>query len=132
MANSRELNKAGLFESVVTDMDVNTKVEQSAESGPDVTLLSLHKDVYAPLVWIPEPEDDWEMSDNTDDEEIDKELLEEEELDQLDMDIEMEHESWLWDKAQKSQTSGPKTKAPVTKRGRGTTHKSAEFIEDSD
>jgi len=136
MANSRELNKAGFFEGIIADMDVNIEAEEieggRAESWPDVTLLPPHRDIYAPLVWIPELRDDSEMSDDTSDEEVDDELLEEEELNELDMDIEMEHESGLWDKAQRSQTSDPNIEAPVTKGGRRTTHKSADFIEDSD
>ena len=136
MANSRELNKAGFFEGIITEMNVNVGAGGAeggfAESGPDVTLPPLHRDIYAPLVWIPELEGDSEMTDNTDDEEVDNELLEEEGLDELDMDIEMEHESWLWDKVQKSRSSDPNNEAPVTKGGQRTAYKSAEFVEDSD
>lgn len=132
MANSRELNKAGFFEGIIADMDINTEAGETvgkfAGSGPDVTFRTLHRDIYAPLVWMPELGDDAEMSDSTDDDEVDHELLEEEELDELDKDIEMDHESGLWDKAQKSRTSGPK----ITRGGQQTTHKSTEFIEDSD
>jgi len=136
MANSRELNKAGFFEGIVADMDINFEAEKKegepAESWLDVALLPPHRDIYAPFVWIPELRDDSEMTDNTSDEEVDDELLEEEELDELDMDIEMEHESGLWDKAQRLQTSGPKIEAPLTKGGRRKANKRAEYIEDSD
>lgn len=136
MANSRELNKTGFFEGIVADMDINIEAEKTegelAESWLDVAFLPPHKDIYAPLVWIPELKDDSEMSDNMSDEEVDDELLEEEELDELDMDIEMEHESGLWDRAQRFQTSSPKIEAPLTKGGRRTTNKRAEYIEDSD
>ena len=136
MANSRKLNKAGFFEGIVADMDINIEAEKAegelAESLLDAALLPPHRDIYAPLVWIPDPRDDSEMTDNTSDEEVDGELLEEEELDELDMDIEMEHESGLWDKAQRLQTSGPKIEALLTKGGRRTTNKRAECIEDSD
>lgn len=132
MANSRELNKAGFFEGIVADMDVNTEAEEFAESGPDVRFPPLHREIYAPLVWIPELGDDSEMTDNTNDEELDNELLEEEELDELDMDIEMNHESGLWDKTQKFQNSSPKIEGTITKMGQRTMYKSAELIEDSD
>ena len=128
MANSRELNKAGFFEGIIADMDVNTEAEEFAESGSDVRFPPLHREIDAPLVWIPELGDDSEMTDNTNDEELDNELLEEEELDELDMDIEMNHESGLWDKTQKFQNSSP----TITKMGQGTMYKSAELIEDSD
>jgi len=136
MANSRELNKAGFFEGIVADMDINIEAEKT-EGGPaenwlDAVFLPPHRDIYAPLVWIPELRDDSEMTDNTSDEEVGDELLEEEELDELDMDIEMEHESGLWDKAQRRQTSSPNIEAPLTKGGRRTTNKRAEYIEDSD
>ena len=89
--------------------------------------------MYAPLVWIPESDDDSEMTDNTSDEELYNELLEEEEeLDELDMDIEMNHESGLWDKAQKFQDSDPKLEGSITKRGERTIYKNAESVEDSD
>ena len=136
MANSRELNKTGFFEGIIADMDVNVEAEgiegELAEGGPDVTFPPLHREIYAPLVSIPELGDDSEMTDNTNDEELDNELLEEQELDELDMDIEMNHESGLWDKAQKFQNPGPKIEGPITKRGQRTMYKSAEFIEDSD
>jgi len=133
MASSRELNKAGFFERVITDMDGNIGTGgESAGSGPDVTLPALHKDIYSPLVWIPELGDDSEMAENTNEEDLDNELLEEEELDELDMDVEIGHESGLWDKAQGFRTLGGKIEGPTTKRGQRTTYKSAEFIEDSD
>jgi len=136
MANSRELNKAGFFEGVVADMGIDIGAEKTegelTESWPEAEFLSSHRDIYAPLVWIPELRDDSEMTDNTSDEEVGDELLEEEELDELDMDIEMDHESGLWDTAQRLQTSGPKIEAPLTKGGRRTTNKRAEYIEDSD
>ena len=136
MANSRELNKAGLFERIVADMNVNIETKEkngeSTKSDLEVASLPLHRDIYAPLVWIPELGDDSGMTDSTDDEGVDNELSEEEELDELDMDIEMEHESWLWDKAQKFRTSGSNTEVPIMERGQRTTYKSAEFIEDSD
>jgi hypothetical protein len=136
MGNSRELNKAGFFEDIIADMDTNTEAEEIegefAESGPDVTFQPLHREMYAPLVWIPELGDDSEMADNTSDEELYNELLEEEELDELDMDIEMNHESGLWDKAQKFQNPDPKIEGSITKRGQRTMYGSAEFIEDSD
>jgi hypothetical protein len=132
MANSRELNKAGFFGGIIADMDINTEAGETVGkftgSCPGVAFPTLHRDIYAPLVWMPELGDDAEMSDSTDDDEVDHELLEEEELDELDKDIEMDHESGLWDKAQKFQTSGPK----ITRGGQQTTHKSTEFIEDSD
>ena len=131
MANSRELNTAGFFEDIVADMSVNIEAE-TTEGVPDATLLPPHRDIYTPLVWIPESRDDSEMTDNTSDEDVEDELLEEEELDEWDMGIEMEHESGLWDKTQRFQTSGPKTEAFITKGGRQTTHRSAEYIEDSD
>lgn len=134
MANSRELNKAGFFEGIITDMGASTEAEEiggaPAESGPDVTLPPLHRDIYTPLVWIPELGDDSEMTDNMNDEELDNELLEEEELDELDMEIEMDHESGLWDKAQGFRD--PKIEGSITKKGQRTTYKSAAFIEDSD
>jgi len=136
MGNSRELNKAGFFEGVVADMDTNTEAEETggefAESGTDVTFPPLHREMYAPLVWIPESDDDSEMTDNTNDEELYNELLEEEELDELDMDIEMNHESGLWDKAQQFQNSDPKIEGSIRKRGQRTIYKNAEFVEDSD
>ena len=136
MANSRELNKTGFFEAIVADMDINIEAEKTeeelAESWLDAASLPPHRDIYAPLVWIPEPRDDSEMTDNTSDEDVDDELLEEEELDELDMDIEMEHETGLWDKAQRLQTCGPNIEAPLTKGGLRTTNKRAEYIEDSD
>jgi len=47
----------------------------------------------------------------------------------LDMDIEMNHESGLWDKTpQKFQNSSP----TITKMGQRTMYKSVELIEDSD
>lgn len=136
MGNSREVNKAMFFEGIIADLDINVEGEETqggfTESGPDVTSPPLHREIYAPLVWIPEFGDDSEMTDNTDDEELDNELLEEEELDELDMDIEMKHESGLWDRAQKFQNSDPKIEGPITKGGQRAMYKSAEFIEDSD
>jgi len=136
MGNSRELNKAGFFEDIIADMDTSTGIEETegefAEGGPDVTFPPLHREMYAPLVWFPEFGDDSEMTDNTNDEELDNELLEEEGLDELDMDIEMNHESGLWDKAQKFQNLDPKIEGSITKRGQRTMYKSAKFIEDSD
>lgn len=132
MANSRELNKAIFFEGIIADMGINTEAEEFAESGPDARFRPLHREIYAPLVWIPELGDDSEMTDNTNDEELDNELLEEEELDELDMDIEMNHESGLWDRAQKLQNSSPKNEGSITKQGRRTMYKSAELVEDSD
>ena len=136
MGKSRELNKAGFFEGIIAEMDTNREAEEReeefAESGPDLTFPPLHREVYAPLVWIPELGDDSEMTDNTNDEELYNELLEEEELDELDMDIEMNHESGLWDKAQKFQNSDPKIEGSITKRGQRKMYKSAEFIEDND
>jgi len=136
MGNSRELNKAGSFEGIIADMDANAEAEktegESVESGPNVRLPPLRREVYAPLVWIPEPADDSEMTDNTDDEELDNELIEEEELDELDMDVEMKHESGLWDKTQKFQDSGPVIARTITKEGQRAVYKSAEFVEDSD
>jgi len=136
MGNSRELNKTGFFEGIVADMNIDIGAKETGgefvEGSPDVALPPLHRDIYAPLVWIPEPGDDSEMTDNTDEGELERELVEEEELDELDMDIEVEHESGLWNKAQRVQTSGPETEALTTKRGQLTAYKSAEFIEDSD
>lgn len=136
MGNSREPNKAGFFEGIIADMGINAEAEETeggfTGSGPDVTFPPLHREMYAPLVWIPELGDDTEMTDNTDDEELCNELLEEEELNELDMDIEMNHESGLWDRAQELQNSDPKIERFITKRGRQTMHKSAEFIEDND
>ena len=136
MGNSRELNKAEFFEDIIADMDTNTTAEEAegkfAESCPDVTFPPVHREMYAPLVWIPESGDDSEMTDHTNDEELYNELLEEEELDGLDMDIEMNHESGLWDKAQKFQNSDLKIERSITKRGRRTMYESVEFIEDSD
>jgi len=136
MANSRELNTAGFFEGIVADVDVGVEGEKTegepAESWPDVTFLPPHRDIYTPLVWIPESRGDSEMTDDTSDEEVDDELLEEEELDEFDMDVEMEHESGLWDKAQRFQTSGPDVEASITKGGRQMAHRSAVYIEDSD
>lgn len=136
MTNSRELNKAAFFEDLVAEMNVTTGAEEteaeSTKGCPDATLSPLHRDIYAPLVWISEPEDDSEMSDDTDDEAVDDELLEEAQLDELDMDIEMEHESGLWGRAQRSQVSGPKTEVPITKGGRRKAYNSMELIEDSD
>lgn len=131
MANAREPNKARFFEAIVADVGVNVGTEET-EGDSTVTLLPLHRDIYAPLVWIPELGDDSEMTDNTDDEEVDNELMEEAVLDELDMGIEMEHESGLWDKAQRFRTSNPKIEASITKRRQRTTNKSSEFIEDSD
>ena len=111
MGNSRELNKARSFEGIIADMDANAEAEKPegelVERGPNVTFPPLLREVYAPLVWIPELGGDTEMTDNTDDEELDNELMEEEELDELDMDAEMKHESELWDKTQKFRDSGP-------------------------
>lgn len=136
MANSRGLNKTSFFESIIAEMDGNVEAEkigsEFSENGPDATSLPPHRDIYTPLVWIPEPGEDSEMEDDTDIEELDKELLEEEELDELDMDMEMNHESGLWDKTQRSQTSGSEVQASITKQGQRVIYKSAEFIEDSD
>lgn len=136
MGNSRELNKAGTFEAIIADMEANATAEKTrgelVESGPNVTVPSLRREVYAPLVWIPEPGDDSEMTDNTDDEELDNELIEEEELDELDMDAEMKHESGLWDKTQKFRDSGLVIERTITKEGQRAVYKSAELVEDSD
>jgi len=136
MASSRELNKVEFFERVIADMDDNIGTGgirgEFAGSGPDVTFPPLHKDIYTPLVWIPELGDDSETIDDTNEEDLDNELLEEEELDELDMDIEMDHESGLWNKTQGFRALGAKTEGSITKRGQRTTYKSAEFIEDSD
>jgi hypothetical protein len=133
MTNSGELNKETFFEGIIAEMDCNIELENvSAGGDPEVTFQSLKGDTCSPLLWMPEPGDDTEMSDHTNDEELDDELLEEEELDKLDMDIEVNHESGLWDKANRSQTSGPGAEISIAERGRGTTYKSAEFIDDSE
>jgi hypothetical protein len=135
MANSRELNKTRFFENIIADMDGDIEEEigrDFTDSGPDATFLPLHRDIYTPLVWVPELGDDVEMTDNTSEEELDTELLEEEELDELDMNDEMTHESELWEKAQKSQVSGPDVGVLITEKGRRAMYKSVEFIEDSD
>ena len=136
MGNSRELNKAGYFEGIIAEMDANAEAEgtegELVESGPNVTFPPFRREVYAPLVWIPEQGDDSEMTDNTDDEELDNELIEEEELDELDMDAEMKHESGLWDKTQKFQDSGLVIERTITKGGQLAAYKSAELVEDSD
>ena len=136
MGNSRELNKARSFEGIIADMDANAEAEKPegelVERGPNVTFPPLLREVYAPLVWIPELGGDTEMTDNTDDEELDNELMEEEELDELDMDAEMKHESELWDKTQKFRDSGPVIERTITKGEQRAAYKSAEFIEDSD
>jgi hypothetical protein len=138
MTNHRELNKERFFDSIIAEM--KSKAESNGierekeffESGSDVTFPSLHGDIYTPLVWMTELEEDSEMTDHTDDDELDNELLEEEELDGLDMDMEMRHESGLWDRAQGFHTLDPDAATSIQKSGQRTTYKSAEFIEDSD
>ena len=138
MTNHGELNKARFFESIIAEMNNSAElggIEKEREltgGSPDFTFPSLHRDIYTPLVWMTESQDDAEVTDHTDDEELDNELLEEEELDGLDMDVEMNHESGLWNKAQRFQTLGPDPDASIGKAAHGTTYKSAEFIEDSD
>src|SRR5258708_7411942 len=129
MTCSRDLNKASFFDRIITEMSGNTEAEEVAREfnggSSEAAVSPLHRDIYTPLVWIPEPGDDQEVAGHTNDEEMDSELLEEEELDKLDMDVEMAHESGLWDKAQRLQASGPSD-------GVRTLYKSVEFIDDSD
>ena len=133
MTHSKELNKERFFERTIAEMNCDIEAgEIETESGHEVTVPPLHRDIYTPLVWIPELEDDSEMTDYTSDEELDRELSEEEELDRLDMDAEMDHELGLWDKAQRFETSGLSVEVPSTRMGQRTMYKSAEFIEDSD
>lgn len=136
MTGSRKINKTRFFERLIAEMNGHTEADEigrvSTGSGLGAAVSPPERDIYTPQVWVPELGDDSEMSDHTNDEELDSELLEEEELDGLDMDVEMKHESGLWDKAQRFQTSGPSVDVPITKTGQRTTYKSAEFIEDSD
>ena len=129
MTWSRNLDRASFFDRMIIEMNYDTEakeiVRESTGRSPEATILPLHRDIYTPLVWIQEPGDDQEVADHTSDEEMDSELLEEEELDKLDMDVEMAHESGLWDKAQRLQTSGPSVEVR-------TVYRSAEFIDDSD
>lgn len=108
-------------------MNGNTEevVREFAGSNSETRVSPLHRDIYTPLVWLPEPGDDQEVAEHMNDGETDSELLEEEGLDKLDMDVEMAHESGLWEKAQRFQASGPSV-------GVRTVYRSAEFIDDSD
>jgi len=136
MANHREPNKARFFENIIAEMNHDVESEgmgrECPEHGPGVPSPPLHQDIYAPLVWIRKSEDDSEMADHTDDEDLANELLEEEELDGVDMDVEMSHESGLWDKVQMFRTAGQDAEASVKKTGRKTGYKSVEVIENSD
>ena len=113
-------------------MNGNMETEEVNASGPEVTIIPPDRGVYTAPVWIPELGDDSEITDHTSDTELDSELLEEEELDKLDMDVEMSHESGLWDKAQKFQASDPSVKLSITETRQGRMYKSADFIEESD
>lgn len=133
MTKFRELSKVRFFQNIITEMDGSAESKRaSTHSGPYVESRSLHKDIYAPLVWVPELGDDEELADDTIDKEIDDELSEEEELDEFDMDIETNYELKLWDKVHRFQTLDRGTEASITKGRQQTTYKSAEFIGDSD
>jgi hypothetical protein len=133
MTNFRELDKARFFDRIIAEMNGNTEAENEfTGSGSEATVSPLHRDIYTPLVWVPELGEDSEVADHANDEELDGELLEEEELDELDMDVEMDHESELWDRARRFQISESCVEVPTTKMGQQTVHRSAEIIEDSD
>ena len=133
MTHSRELNKASFFDGIIVEMGCNIESEKVLNGrDPEVMLQSPIEDTCSSLLWVPEPGDDTEMSDQTNDEELGDELLEEEELDKFDMETEANHESGLWDKAQRSPISSPGAEVSIGERGRGTAYKSAEFIDDSE
>ena len=137
MTSSSELNKAKFFERIIAESNGNFEEEEIGRditgSSTELTLPPLHRDLYTPLLWVPELGNDSEMIDQANDEEFEIVLLEEEGLDKLDMDIEMDHESGLWNKVQRSQASGPGVEMPTTETGQRTRmYRSAEFIDDSD